>query len=127
MSEKVGGGSFFGYVSKNMGDFLGKGLGEGREERQKDQRVWVEGGSCSVNINGDNHMASLAMVPYKVDDLVETEPLDVIPVDVRDDRELPEIISFDWVVQRVKDLFHVVGLSYEGFEGRCWLCLQLSG
>jgi hypothetical protein len=33
-----------------------------------------------------------------------------------DEQELPELISLDWVFQRVKSSCHVVGLSCEGFE-----------
>jgi hypothetical protein len=80
-----------GYGSKNSDVFLGKCLGEGS-------------GSCSVNENGEYIFAVLDMVPYRVEDLLEREPLVVHLVAVIDGQELPETLSCEWVVEQVKIL-----------------------
>lgn len=47
---------------------------------------------------GVDQVATLDMVPYSVDEMTEIEPLDVNPVGVIDEKELPNLISLDWVV-----------------------------
>lgn len=47
---------------------------------------------------GVDQVATLDMVPYSVDELTEIEPLDVNPVGVIDEKELPNLILLDWVV-----------------------------
>lgn len=48
----------------------------------------------------------------------EIEPLVVQPRAVLEYHGLPESISSNWVVQRVKNFCKVVGLSCEGFEDK---------
>jgi hypothetical protein len=50
------------------------------------------------------------------EELKGIESLVVHPIAVMDEQALPESISSDWVVQRVKKFYHVVGLSCEGFD-----------
>lgn len=69
-----------GYGSKNSDVFLGKGLREGSEAFQKVKMVWSEGGSCSFNKNGKHSFVVLDMVLYRVEDLLEIEPLVVHPM-----------------------------------------------
>jgi hypothetical protein len=57
---------------------------------------------------------------------MEIEPLEALPVAVLEGQYFPEIALFDWVVERVKNLCHAVGLSYEGvMRSKCWHYLQL--
>jgi hypothetical protein len=97
--------------SKNYDVFLGKGLGDGS-------------GSCSVNENGEYNFVA-DMVPYRVEVLLETEPLAVHPVAVIDGQELPEAVSCYWVVEWAKFCVMLWVYRTRGMRSRCGLCLQL--
>jgi hypothetical protein len=56
------------------------------------------------------------MVPYNSDEVLEMEPLEVILEDVLEERDPPEQVSCEWVLERVKKFCTVVGLSYDGYE-----------
>jgi hypothetical protein len=42
---------------------------------------------------------------------------------VVEEQGVPHSMSSDWVVERVKNFCHVVGLSCEGFEDQMLACL----
>lgn len=105
-----------GCISKNSDVFLRKGMGEDSNEIQTKNIDCIEGGSCSFIADEENHYVVLDMVPYKGDEVMEIESLDVNPVAVIEGQELPETVSCDWVVARVKNFCHVVGSLHEGFE-----------
>lgn len=65
---------------------------------------------------GDVHHPSMAVVTYPGEEVKGREPLDVHPLAVVEELGVPYSVSLDWVVERVKNLCHVVGLSCEGFE-----------
>lgn len=47
-----------------------------------------------------------------------SDPLSILPLAVGVDKGPPYKVSPNWVVERVKDFYHVVGLSCNGFEGK---------
>lgn len=98
------------------------GVGAGRKMGQEIQVVQatsldgVEDGSSLFSSCGGPKSSSMAVVPYPGEELKESEPLVVHPLAIIQEHGLPESMSSDWVVQRVKNLCHMVGLSCEGFE-----------
>lgn len=46
----------------------------------------------------------------------DSEPLIVPPLVIIEEPAMLETGSSDWVVQKVKSFYHIVGLSCEGFE-----------
>lgn len=92
-------------------------MGAGRKTDQEFQVVRatsldkVEGGSSLFSSCGGAKSSSMAVVLYLGEELKESEPLVVHPLAVIEEHELPESMSSDWVVQRVKNFCHMVGLS----------------
>lgn len=50
------------------------------------------------------------------EELEGSEPLSVHPLAMGAEQGAPNLVSSNWVVQRVKNLCHLVGLSCDGFE-----------
>lgn len=90
---------------------LANELGEERLEGLTSKEVQ------EMNLGGDemNH-SSLAIVAVPDKEGKENETLVVNPIAVIGEQEVPQLVSLDWVFERVKTFCHVVGLSCEGFE-----------
>jgi hypothetical protein len=54
------------------------------------------------------------------EELEGSEPLSVHPLDMGAEQGVPNLVSSNWVAQRVKNLCHLVGLSCDGFRIKCW-------
>lgn len=64
---------------------------------------------------GDEDPFCLNLVLYPGEEARDSEPLTIHPLAVIEEPVLPEIVSSDWVVQKVKSLCHFVGLFCKGF------------
>jgi hypothetical protein len=59
---------------------------------------------------------SQEMQVYVPAELEGLEPLSIAPLAVGKDQQSPPQVSPSWVVEKVKDFYHIVGLSCDGFE-----------
>lgn len=56
------------------------------------------------------------MVQLSNEEVLEVEPLDAHRGDMPEGATLNKAEACEWVVERVKGFFHIVGLSFDGHE-----------
>ncbi|GLT64329.1 hypothetical protein SLA2020_368320 [Shorea laevis] len=100
--------------SQDDGGLTGS-LGDPNENsRAKDQRITQLEEEESLPDSGLK--PSQEMQVYVPAELEGVEPLSLAPLAVDKDQQYPSQVSPNWVVEKVKDFYHIVGLSCDGFE-----------
>ncbi|KAE7995727.1 hypothetical protein FH972_000497 [Carpinus fangiana] len=96
---------------------------EGKSIRQDDEMDANRESFCAASqqavevcVPSTHSVTGMELIQFDDEEVVDCEPLDVQMGDTMKGEELNKKEACEWVVERMKDFCHVVGLSLEGHE-----------